>query len=99
MLNFFEASKKLMCRTVFKDMTIAQRVETAFIDSDFVPMLVQENYLSACPKKRMNKFEFHKVVKAAEAFAESDRYERIIMKTQDYSLMPCRMFMSTVYPC
>lgn len=45
----------LMCRTIFKGMTISQRVDTAFIDSDFVPLLVQENYLSACAKKKLNR--------------------------------------------
>lgn len=41
MVNFFEATKKLMCRTIFKDMSISQRVDLTFVDSDMVPLVVQ----------------------------------------------------------
>jgi hypothetical protein len=49
---------------MFKDMTISQRVDLAYVDSDMVPLMIQENYLSACPKKKLNLREFRKVVKA-----------------------------------
>ena len=52
-----KGAKILMCRTIFKGMT--QRVDIAFIDSDFVPLLVQENYLSACAKKKLKRKQFH----------------------------------------
>lgn len=86
-----------MCRTVFKSMNISQRVETVFIDSDFVPLLVQENYLSAA-KKKMDKQQFHQICKATEGFVKADTYDRIIMRSQDYSIMPNKLFMAAVYP-
>lgn len=41
MLNFFEASKKLMSRTMFSGMNISQRVDMTFVDSDMVPLMIQ----------------------------------------------------------
>lgn len=55
MMNHFEASKKLLNRSLFRGMTISQRVELTFVDSSMVPLMVQENYLAACQKKPMNK--------------------------------------------
>lgn len=40
-MNHFEATKRLLSRTMFKDMTISQRVDLAFVDSDMVPLMVQ----------------------------------------------------------
>ena len=49
---------------MFKDMTISQRVDLAYVDSDMVPLMVQENYLSACPKKKFNSKDFSRLVQA-----------------------------------
>lgn len=64
MLNFFEASKKLMSRTMFLGMNINQRVDLSFVDSEMIPLMIQENYLTACPKKKMTPKEFHMITKA-----------------------------------
>lgn len=64
MVNFFEATKKLMCRTIFKDMSITQRVDLTFVDSDMVPLMIQQNYLSANNKKKLDKKQMKNLVKA-----------------------------------
>lgn len=40
-LNHFEATKNLLTRTVFKEMTILQKTDLAYVDSDMVPLMVQ----------------------------------------------------------
>ena len=79
-------------------MTISQRVDLTFVDSDMVPLMVQENYLAACQKGKMNKKAFHNLVKATEGFVTADMIEKKIMRTQQYCLMPNKMFTGCVYP-
>jgi hypothetical protein len=40
MINHFDAARKLLNRTEFKSMTISQRTECFFVDSDIVPLMV-----------------------------------------------------------
>ena len=55
MMNHFEAAKKLMNRTQFRSMKITERVDLTYVDSDMVPLMIQENYLSASMKKKMTR--------------------------------------------
>ena len=97
-MNHFEASKKLMNKISTSSMTISQKIDLTFVDSDMVPLMVQENYLSACQKGKMNKKSFHKLVKATEGFVTSDLIDKKIMKNQHFCLMPNKMFTGCVYP-
>lgn len=97
MMNHFEASKKLMNRMLFRGMTISQRIDLTYVDSDMVPLMVQENYLTACQKKKMNRKDMHQLVKATEGFVSADLIDKKIQRTQQYSLMPGKMFLGCVY--
>jgi len=35
-------------------MSISQRVDLSYVDSDMVPLMIHQNYLDACPKKKLN---------------------------------------------
>ncbi len=60
--------------------------------------MAQENYLSACPQRTFNTNSIKNLLKAANAFVSSDLLDKTITKSQSYTLMPNRMFMSCVYP-
>lgn len=63
-MNHFEASKKLLNRSMFNTLNIRERVNIAFVDSDFVPLMCHENYLSSAKKKGNKLEDFQKIVKA-----------------------------------
>jgi hypothetical protein len=50
-------------------------------------------------KKKMLIKEFHQVVRATEGIVMGDLLDRTIIKSQNYCLMPNKMFLSCVYPC
>ena len=47
MINNFQAANKLLNHSDYRDMTFREKMDMFFIDYDFVPLLVQENYLGA----------------------------------------------------
>lgn len=97
-LTNFEATRKLLTRFHGSGMPLRERMDCFFIDSDFVPIMVHENYLSSVKKGKMNRKEFHKLVKANDAFVLADQIDTRIRKEQDWGLMPAFGFMSSVYP-
>ena len=80
-------------------MTISQRILLCYVDSDMVPLMVHQNYLDACPKKKLTAREFKKLAFATDGFALGDKLEKTIMRNQNYCLMPNKMFLSCIYPC
>ena len=97
MMNHFEASKKLMNRPIFQKMKIQERIDLGFVDSDFVPLMCQENYLSSC-KRNLNYQDFRNLVKATDSLVSGDIITKKIRKNQEFTLMPNQMFMECVYP-
>lgn len=84
---------------MFKGLKIRERINISFIDSDFVPLMCQENYLSSASKKPIKTAsEFHQIVKATEGFVEGDLLNKRIRKDQNWILMPNMMFNQCVYP-
>lgn len=69
-----------------------------FIDSDFVPIMVHENYLTSMKKGKLTPQDFKKLVKANDAFVLADLIDTRVRKQQDWGLMPAFGFMSSVYP-
>jgi replication factor C subunit 1 len=69
-----------------------------FIDSDFVPIMVHENYLTSMKKGKLTPQDFKKLVKANDAFVLADLIDTRVRKEQDWGLMPAFGFMSSVYP-
>lgn len=70
MINHTDAAVTLMNKTTFKSvikpMTIRDRLDCFFVDSDLVPLLIHEHYLSSSTKTKLNTHEyskfFHRVV-------------------------------------
>ncbi len=50
MLTHFDATRKLLNRVSLNNMTLRDKLDCFFIDSDFVPIMVYENYLSSMKK-------------------------------------------------
>lgn len=51
LLTNFEATKKLLNRP--QSMPLRERMDCFFIDSDFVPIMVYENYLTSMKKGKL----------------------------------------------
>jgi replication factor C subunit 1 len=99
LMNHFEAARKLLNRGAFRGLKIRERVNLSFVDSDMVPLLCQENYLASASKNTNKSLESWKnIVQATESFVIGDMIDKSIRKEQKWSLMPCSMFMSCVYP-
>ena len=102
LMNHFEASKILLNKMMFRGLKIRERINIAFVDSDFVPLMCQENYLSSVSKKKeKEKYsadEFRNIVKATEGFVTGDLINKKIRKDQNWLLMPLLMFNQCVYP-
>jgi replication factor C subunit 1 len=79
-LTNFEATRKLLTRFHGSGMPLRERMDCFFIDSDFVPIMVHENYLSSVKKGKMNRKDFHKLVKANDAFVLADQIDTRIRK-------------------
>lgn len=47
MLSNFDAASIMLCNRNTKDMTYRKKLDLFFIDSDLIPLLIQENYLGA----------------------------------------------------
>lgn len=81
MMNHFEATKKLMNRPIFKPMKIQERIDLGFVDSDLVPLMCQENYLSSC-QKNMKLSDFRNLVSASDSLVAGDMINKKIRKNQ-----------------
>ena len=82
MLTHFEATRKLLNRISLNNMTIWDKMECFFIDSDMVPIMVHQNYLGSMKKDKLNKKEFHNLVRATEGFVLGDQIDTKIRKSQ-----------------
>jgi hypothetical protein len=51
-----------------------------FIDSDFVPIMVHENYLTSMKKGKLTPQDFKKLVKANDAFVLADLIDTRVRK-------------------
>ena len=96
-MNHFEAASKLLNRTIFSGMRISERTDCFFIDSDLVPLMVQENLLASNRKPKMDVRQFHSFVQGLEGIVIGDMLDRNIRKQQEWGLMPAYAFMSCVY--
>lgn len=55
MLTHYDATKSLLNRYQLNSMTLREKLDCYFIDSDFVPIMVHENYISSMKKTKLNK--------------------------------------------
>ncbi len=77
LLTNFDATQRLLNE---KNMSLNESMQCYFIDSDFVPLLVHENYLKSMKKGKLDKKDFHKLVKANDGFVLSDLINSRIRK-------------------
>jgi hypothetical protein len=97
MINHFDAVKRLLNRSEFNRMRIGERTDCFFVDSDMVPLMIQENLLSSARKTSLSQNEFHSLVQGVKGMVIGDLLDRTIRKEQEWGLMPSYGFMTCVY--
>ena len=103
MMNNFDAAHKLlnigqpMVREMYP--TYRSKLDLFFIDHDFVPLLVQESYLTSFGTDRDSMEDLQKMADAAELISVGDLINTQIRKEQNWSLLPDYGSMSSVAPC
>ena len=88
-----------------RSMTTNDQINLVFQDADFVPLLVQENYLNHIPdcgplhvpRGQVNRLKF--IAKASDAIADGDIVNNKLRGQGEWSLMPFAAVMGCVYPC
>ena len=87
--------------------TLNEKIELYFNDFEFVPLMIQENYLKSTPSgvsgmsgKQKQLKELELLGKAAESISEGDLVDAMIHgPQQQWSLMPTHAVFSTIKPC
>ena len=79
--------------------TYRSKLDLFFIDHDFVPLLVQESYLTSFGTDRDSMEDLQKMADAAELISVGDLINTQIRKEQNWSLLPDYGSMSSVAPC
>ena len=86
MISNFDASAKLLDSYQLKGTTYKDKMDLFFIDTDMVPLLVYENYLTAIATDR---YAVKKMAQAMDSIALSDTFNRKIRANNEWTLMPC----------
>lgn len=71
-----------------------EKLDLFFIDYDLIPLLFQENYLSACTKD----IDLEILAKTSELIAFGDCISNAIRRKNEWGLMPNLGIISTIYP-
>lgn len=61
-------------------MRIADRTDCFFVDSDMVPLMVQENILLSARRASLNQNEFHSLVQGVKGMVIGDLLDKTIRK-------------------
>ena len=88
LMNKFQAVSRLWGGKVLKH---SEKMNLFFVDFDFVPMLIQENYLSTVT-------DLESMSRAADSIAFSDTIQTAIKSQNDWSLLPVLGQASTIEP-
>lgn len=80
--------------------TLNDKIELYFNDHDFVPLMVQENYLNVNPSGGLSdKERLKRTLQAAESISDGDLVDKMIHGSQQqWSLMPLHGFLSAIRP-
>ena len=78
-LDLFSATQKLMGN---KRATLDQAADFVYVDHFMVPLMVQEAYVAA------SKGSLDDIVAASEFISDGDLFQKRLMRTQDWSLLP-----------
>lgn len=83
-LNIFSATQQIFQREATFDM----RTEAFFVDYDFMPLMVQENYIQSIMNQRNSSDEsLATAAKAADFIAESDMVSKLVRSEQRWDLL------------
>ena len=94
MLSNFDAATKFLNRNEHRKNTMREKLDLFFIDYDLIPLLIQENYLTACPRD----INLEILAKSSELVAFGDVISNCIRRNNEWGLMPNLAFASTIYP-
>jgi hypothetical protein len=72
---------------------LSNRLDYYFVDTNLVPLMVQEAYL-----KIPNSTPLQKVAHAADIISVADTVERLVYRDQKWELQPLHGFLSSVFP-
>lgn len=102
MINNFDAAHRLLdhgkVNLNIRYPTFRQKVDLFFIDYDFIPLLVQENYLTTLgDRKTLDDIE--RMADAADYISIGDTVNLQLRRNQDWSLLPNLGFASSIAPC
>jgi len=86
-LNPFQALTRLFT----KNASLDDKTEAYHVDDFLVPLMVQENYLTACKS-------VDEAAKAAEEISQSEEIRNTMLQDNAWVLMPHHAFRSTVMP-
>lgn len=100
MINNFQAANKLMNFEEYKEMSYREKVDMFFIDYDFVPLLVQENYLGAMDRTfKGGVNEVARMANAANYISLGDIVNKRVRSDMEWTLLSDCAFASSVAPC
>ena len=95
MINDFEAASRLLNNKCDK---FRDKLDMFFVDHEWVPLLVQEAYLTSFDRRNALQ-DIHAMANAAECISLGDSINRQIRINQDWSLLPDMGTFSSVAPC
>ena len=100
-LNNFNAANKLLNYSEYSKMSYSDKLSMFFVDYDFVPLLVQENYLSAFEPNIQNRkyTEPQRLAQAANFIALGDVVNQKVRGEMQWSLLSDNGFASSIAPC
>ncbi|CAG9332418.1 unnamed protein product [Blepharisma stoltei] len=85
MVGNFDAAAKLLNNHETRAMSHKQKIDLFFVDFDLIPLLIQENYLSAIPQ---NSQTIENMANAADSIAFGDLINKQIRTNNDWTLLP-----------
>ena len=95
----FDAATILMNSDQRRNKSYKELIGYFFIDYDLVPLLVQENYLSAAGNNRDCDLPFlRKVARAAHSFTKADKSNLLVRRDQNWKLLDTVGFNSCILP-
>ena len=101
MINNFQAASKLLNYDSYKSMTYRDRMDMFFIDYDFVPLLVQENYLTALDTNynKNSAKDVERLANAAAFIAFGDQVNKRVRGNMEWTLLGDCGLASSIAPC
>jgi len=95
-LSTFDACTALLTRAELDKRPLEKRMDLVYVDADFVPLMVQENYMRSCETQRTasGEDELSRLAKAADLIATSNA----MMGKGGWEVQNNALVMGTLYP-